>query len=121
MEKRKHDAPEGPGKSLDFNCLLVRTGKHTVLVETGIGTRMSDKEFRIYDVRKPTNLLKELEKAGVSREEVDIVLNTHLHFDHSGWNLMPAEDGSLVPTFPRARYYVQRGEWDRAVNPTVRR
>ena len=105
---------------LGLNCLLVRTGSHTVLIETGIGNRMSSKEVGIYRIQKPTDLLMELKRVGVAHEEVDIVINTHLHFDHCGWNLVTGEDGSLAPTFPRARYYVQKGEWERAITPNER-
>ncbi len=105
---------------LGLNCLLVRTGLHTVLIETGIGNRMSSKEVGIYAIQKPTDLLQELKKVGVAPEEVDIVINTHLHFDHCGWNLITGEDGSLAPTFPRARYHVQKGEWERAITPNER-
>ena len=117
----KKIAPDGLNRiRLALNSLLVRTGDHTVLIETGIGNRMDEKAVGIYDVQKPTDLLKDLEKCGVRREDVDVVINTHLHFDHCGWNLMPGENGGLVPTFPRARYYVQKGEWEHALAPNDR-
>ena len=117
----KKIAPDGLNRiRLALNSLLVRTGDHTVLIETGIGNRMDEKSVGIYDVQKPTDLLKDLEKCGVAPEDVDVVINTHLHFDHCGWNLMPGENGDLVPTFPRARYYVQKGEWEHALAPSDR-
>ncbi len=105
---------------LALNCLLVQTKGHNVLIETGLGNRMSGKAASIYDVQKPTNLLKDLARHGIAREDISVVINTHLHFDHCGWNLMVNENGSLVPTFPRARYYIQKGEWEHALAPTDR-
>jgi glyoxylase-like metal-dependent hydrolase (beta-lactamase superfamily II) len=61
-----------------------------------------------------------LDGLGVRPEEVDVVINTHLHADHCGWNTRTAEDGRVVPTFPRARYLIQRGEWEAAVSPNER-
>jgi glyoxylase-like metal-dependent hydrolase (beta-lactamase superfamily II) len=95
-----------------LNSLLIRTGKHTVLVETGIGNKLSERMQRIYEPQ--AQLLKSFETAGVSPDEVDIVINTHLHFDHCGWNTLRTANGNIVPTFPKAKYYVQEGEWRHA-------
>ena len=97
--------------ALGTNSLLVRTGKHNVLIETGIGNKLSEKRRAIYE--NQALLLKSFAEAGVSPDEIDIVINTHLHFDHCGWNTY-YKDGKPVPTFPRATYYVQEGEWQHA-------
>ena len=91
-----------------LNSVLVRGGARTVLIETGIGNKLTDKMKKIYGNEE--KLLKSFEEAGVSPEEIDIVINTHLHFDHCGWNTVYRE-GKPVPTFPKAHYYVQEGEW----------
>ena len=104
---------------LGLTCLLVRTGSHNVLIETGIGDKLEPKYADIYGVEKSTTLPEELRKQGIALEEIDIVINTHLHFDHCGWNTR-REGGSLVPTFARARYYVQRGEWEHGLHPNER-
>ena len=93
------------------NCLLIRDGKQTVLVETGIGSKLNEKSQAIH--KNQVRLMKDFEEAGVSPDEVDIVINTHLHFDHCGWNTY-YKDGEAVATFPRAKYYVQRGEVEHA-------
>jgi len=93
------------------NCLLIRDGKQTVLVETGIGSKLNEKSQAIH--KNQVRLMKDFEEAGVSPDEVDIVINTHLHFDHCGWNTY-YKDGKAVATFPRAKYYVQRGEVEHA-------
>jgi len=91
-----------------LNSLLIRTGEHTVLVETGIGNKLAEKAKKIYENEE--KLLSSLESAKVSPDDIDIVINTHLHFDHCGWNTM-LKGGKVVPTFPRAKYYAPEGEW----------
>jgi glyoxylase-like metal-dependent hydrolase (beta-lactamase superfamily II) len=93
---------------LGLNTVVVRTGKQTVLIETGIGNKQSAKLREIYGNQEllPTSLAA----AGIRVEEVDVVINTHLHFDHCGWNTTLHPDGSVTPTFPNARYFVHRGE-----------
>jgi len=94
------------------NCLLIRDGKQTVLVETGIGSKLNDKSRSIH--KNQVLLMKSFQEAGVSPNQVDIVINTHLHFDHSGWNTYYNRDGRPVATFPNAKYYVQKGEVEHA-------
>jgi glyoxylase-like metal-dependent hydrolase (beta-lactamase superfamily II) len=93
---------------LGTNTVVVRTGKHTVVIETGIGNKLSEKQRSIYDSRQL--LMESFRAAGIGTGEVDVVINTHLHFDHCGWNTTRTMDGSIVPTFPNARYFVHRGE-----------
>jgi glyoxylase-like metal-dependent hydrolase (beta-lactamase superfamily II) len=93
------------------NSLLVRDGKRTVLIETGIGPKLSEKRQSFY--KNQARLMKSFEEAGVTPDEIDIVINTHLHFDHCGWNTH-YRDGKAVATFPRARYFVQKGELEHA-------
>jgi len=93
---------------LGLNSLLIRGGSKTVLVETGIGNKFGD---RVREVFEPeARLLGNLTAAGVAPDSIDIVINTHLHFDHCGWNTVRA-NGRVVPTFPRATYYAPEGEW----------
>jgi glyoxylase-like metal-dependent hydrolase (beta-lactamase superfamily II) len=90
-----------------LNSLVVRTGEQTILVETGIGNKLPDKSAAIYGM--PARLMENLHAAGVAPDDVDVVINSHLHFDHCGWNTVRQGD-QVVATFPRARYYVQEGE-----------
>ena len=92
-----------------LNSLLVRTGDKNILIETGIGNKLSDKLVEIY--KQPAELLDNLHAAGIAPEDIDIVINTHLHFDHCGWNTVRRGD-QLVPTFPNAKYYAQEREWE---------
>ena len=93
---------------LGTNTVVVRTGKHTVVIETGVGNKLPERQRSIFDAKQL--LMASFRAAGIRIEEVDVVINTHLHFDHCGWNTTRREDGSIVPTFPNARYFVHRGE-----------
>lgn len=93
---------------LGLNTVVVRTGKHTVVIETGIGNKQPAKLREIHENQEL--LPASLAAAGVAVEEVDFVINTHLHFDHCGWNTTLHPDGSVTPTFPNARYFAHRGE-----------
>jgi len=105
--------------SMRANSLLVRAEKKTVLIETGNGTKMDAKLRSIYNVQEGDPLMDSLTLAGVTPDEIDLVINTHLHFDHCGGNTR-IHQNRIVPTFRRARYVVQRGELEHAMNPTER-
>lgn len=90
-----------------LNSVVVSTGDKTILIETGVGNKLPDRMRKIYG--QPAKLLDNLHAAGFAPEDVDIVINSHLHFDHCGWNTI-LRGSSVLPTFPRARYYAQQGE-----------
>jgi glyoxylase-like metal-dependent hydrolase (beta-lactamase superfamily II) len=114
---RKVTANENNLVSSGLNSLLVRTGKNNILIETGIGNKLSEKMVRIYG--QPAHLLDNLRAAGIVPEEIDIVINSHLHFDHCGWNTVLRGD-KIAATFPNAKYYAPEGEWQYARRPSVR-
>jgi glyoxylase-like metal-dependent hydrolase (beta-lactamase superfamily II) len=101
-----------------MNSLLIRAAGKVILVETGAGDKWDEKRRDIYAFEGP-RLPEQLARLGVRPEQVDIVVNTHLHFDHCGWNTRRV-NGSVVPTFPNARYVVQRGELEHAHKPSER-
>lgn len=117
MWQKKLVADERNRVASGLNSLIVRTGSQTVLIETGIGNKLSDKMIGIYG--QPAQLLDNLQAAGIPPDEIDVVINTHLHFDHCGWNTVRHGD-KVTATFPRAKYYVQEGEWQYAQNPSER-
>ncbi|RLT41561.1 MAG: MBL fold metallo-hydrolase [Chloroflexi bacterium] len=107
---------------LGLNCLLLRSRGKTVLIETGVGAKPGDR-----DVATPAaegTLLTSLAAIGVAPADIDIVVNTHLHFDHCGWNtsVEAGHEGEerFVPTFPNATYYVSAAEWRDATHPNER-
>jgi glyoxylase-like metal-dependent hydrolase (beta-lactamase superfamily II) len=101
------------------NSLLVRAGGKTVLVETGNGTKWDEKLRKIYSFPASDPLTESLAKEGVKPEDIDLVINTHLHFDHAGGNTRLV-DGRAVPAFPKAKYVVQKAEMEHALEPTER-
>jgi glyoxylase-like metal-dependent hydrolase (beta-lactamase superfamily II) len=118
MWSRKVAADERNYVQAGLNSLLIRTGKQNVLVETGMGNKLSERMIKFYG--QPAKLLENLAAAGIAPEDIDIVINTHLHFDHCGWNTVRDKDGKIVPTFPRAKYYAPEGEWQYARRPSER-
>ncbi len=103
--------------ALGLNSLLLRSEGKNVLIETGVG----EKERPLGQTeRTDGSLLDELDRIGVRTNDIDIVVNTHLHADHCGWNTRKDANGAWVATFPRARYLIQRAEWDAAINPNER-
>jgi glyoxylase-like metal-dependent hydrolase (beta-lactamase superfamily II) len=91
------------------NCVLVRAHGKNVLIETGIGNKLAPKLAAIYESK--AELLTSLRAGGIDPATIDIVINSHLHFDHCGWNTY-YQDGKPIATFPNATYYAPRGEWE---------
>jgi glyoxylase-like metal-dependent hydrolase (beta-lactamase superfamily II) len=104
---RRIEADEHNRIPIGLNSILVRTGKQNVLIETGIGPKLDDRLRPVFEPQE--RLMRSFEEAGVAPDEIDIVINTHLHFDHCGWNTV-RENGRVRATFPRAKYFVQEGE-----------
>ena len=97
-----------------MRCLLVR-GARTMLIDAGSGDKMTEKQADIYRLERDVNLSHSLSAAGVSADAIDLVLATHLHFDHAGGFTARGADGSVRPRFPRAQYVIRRGEWEDAM------
>ncbi|UCF39082.1 MAG: MBL fold metallo-hydrolase [Acidobacteriota bacterium] len=104
---------------LGLNALLIRSEEGTLLVDTGCGEKYTDKQRDIYGLGPRPQLLDELSRLGCSPEDISLVLNTHLHFDHCGGNTRLGESG-IVPTFPNARFLVQKQEFDDACSANER-
>jgi len=104
---------------LALRCLLVETPDALVLIETGLGNKEGDKFVDIYgvenaasDARYPDRLQEAIAAAGFSADDISVVIDTHLHFDHAGGNTYRDAEGQVRLSFPNARYHVQRGEWE---------
>jgi len=108
----KHRLPMG------LNSLVVRGGGKTVLIETGVGTK-GGRTPGAAGTDESGLLVENLAREGIRPEDVDVVVNTHLHFDHAGGNTAIL-DGKPAPTFPRARYFIPKGEWTVAASPNER-
>ncbi len=117
----KTDPPDERNRILlALGALLVKAhGKH-ILIDTGIGNKGDEKFFDIYAVDRRPTIEESIAKIGVTPREIQMVINTHFHFDHAGGNTTLLKDGSIVPTFPNAEYYAQRDEWRFAITPNER-
>ena len=110
---RKLPADESNLVPLAFNCYVIRTGDHTILIETGGGDKMDAR------ARGRMKLPPTAEPLSIDPDSVDIVINSHLHWDHCGGNTILRRSGPM-PAFPRARYFASRGEWEHAHERHVR-
>lgn len=106
--------------AMALNCLLVRSRGKTILIDTGLGDKLDPEQIEWWGLARPKGgLLAGLSALGAVPEDVDVVINTHLHWDHCGGNTR--RDGhNVVATFPRATYLIQRIEWSEAEHPDAR-
>ncbi len=105
---------------LALNCLLIRAHGKNILVDTGLGGKQDEKFRKMFAVERRPTLQESLKAVGIEPADIDMVINTHLHFDHAGGNTMKGEDGKLKPAFPRAKYLIQAGEFEDGVHPSER-
>src|SRR5205823_2814948 len=117
----KHKPPDG-NNLIDCACvcLIARINGRVIVCETGIGTKLSEKRAQQVVLREPEGLLHALHRLGIRPDEVDAVVTTHLHWDHAGGLTRRGEGGSFELTFPKARHFIQKSEWDFALHPDVR-
>ena len=101
--------------------LLVQVGGRNIMIDTGLGTKMPEKQQQIFRMSRPSGTsLDALGRLGLSADDIDLVIDTHLHNDHCGGNTYYVPDGSVKPTFPNAEYVVQRREYEDAMHPNER-
>ena len=117
--ERRAPADERNRIRLGLRPLLVR-GDKTMIIDAGIGGKMDAKSADIYAIDRPQHLDHSLQAANVRRADIDIVLASHLHFDHAGGFTTRLESGEVVPAFPRARYVIRTAEWEDATHPHER-
>lgn len=103
-----------------LDCLLVQTPQANILIDTGLGNKLSPQMIKTTGIERSIGLVDSLHQLGLGREDIDIVVNTHLHSDHAGGNTTLEDGRVVVPTFPRAEYWIQRGEWEAALHPNER-
>ena len=103
-----------------LTCLLVRSEGQNILIDTGLGNKLDEKGASNWGLERPTGGLADgLQSLGLSPEDIDLVIDTHLHSDHCGGNTTLVE-GELRPAYPNANYVVQRMEWADASHPDAR-
>ena len=107
--------------SMNHNCLLVQVGGRNIVVDTGFGDKLTDKQKAFMDLQRPQGSLPDaLARLGLSPADIHLVIDTHLHSDHSGGNTRYDASGNIVSTFPNAEYFVQRREYEDAMCPNER-
>jgi len=117
----KRAVPDGENRiTLALNCFLVRTPEATILLDTGVGPDVDRRYVDFYSFVRDPGLFGLLANQGLEPSAIDIVINSHLHFDHCGGNTVRTADGRWTPAFAKARYVVQRGEWEQALQPVER-
>ena len=117
----KRAVPDGENRiTLALNCFLIRTPETTLLVDTGVGPDVDRRYVDFYSFERDPGLFGLLDDLGIKPGEIDLVVNSHLHFDHCGGNTVRTAEGRWVPAFPKARYVAQRGEWEQALHPVER-
>lgn len=100
--------------------LLVRTEKYNLIIDTGLGNKLTEKQQEIFRVYEPWSLPQDLESLGLQRENIDYVILTHGDFDHAGGIMMHDQNGNPELTFPRAVHIIQEIEWDDIIHPNIR-
>jgi glyoxylase-like metal-dependent hydrolase (beta-lactamase superfamily II) len=101
-------------------CLLVEVSGQRILIETGNGDKFSPKLKDIYGIDHNRAIGDALREIGLSPEGIDLVVMTHLHFDHSGGTTREVRPGVFEPVFKRARHVIQRREWEDGTHPHER-
>ena len=118
---REHPPDDENRIRMNMNCVFIDTGAEKILIETGIGDKWTAKQQSMYGIDRLRPLSETLSaQTGVSADEITVVVNTHLHFDHAGGNTRLDADGKPVAAFPNARYFVSRSELEHADGPTER-
>lgn len=120
MWERKASPDDRNRITLGTNCLLLRSGGKTLLVDVGLGRKEPDRFRDMFGYGDETNLVASLAVHGVAPADVDIVVCTHLHFDHAGGVTRLDAEGRAVPVFANAVHLVQKAELDDAQHPSVR-
>jgi glyoxylase-like metal-dependent hydrolase (beta-lactamase superfamily II) len=105
---------------LAMRAWLLQGGGRTILIDAGAGSKLDPKAAALYGFEEGCSLEASLAAAGVAAGDVDLVVASHLHFDHAGGFTVRDGEGGLRPRFPKARYSVRRGEWDDALHPHER-
>jgi glyoxylase-like metal-dependent hydrolase (beta-lactamase superfamily II) len=106
--------------AMSMRPLLVERNGLRILIDAGCGDKMSEKEAAIYGFDRAFNLTHSLAEHGLTAADIDIVIASHLHFDHAGGFTARIGDGPVVPRFPNAKYWIRRAEYDDATHPHER-
>ena len=106
---------------IGLRSLLLESNDRKILIETGIGSKLNDKKKKIFNLNNEKySLMKSLNNVNVKPDDITDVILTHLHMDHSGGATYQNEKGDIIPTFKNAKYYIQKTQYEYALNPSLR-
>jgi glyoxylase-like metal-dependent hydrolase (beta-lactamase superfamily II) len=118
---QKKYPPDGQNYIQMLNApLLIQAGRHNIIVDTGLGNKLSEKQTQIFRVYRQWSMVADLAKKGISRKDIDVVILTHCDFDHAGGVVMADGAGGRSLTFPGAKHIIQRREWEDVGRPNIR-
>lgn len=100
--------------------ILIKTSNSLVVLESGLGNKLTEKQKKVFRVREEWGVPGDLKALNINREDIDFVILTHYDFDHAGGVIMTNEHGQPELTFPKARHIIQKSEWEDALNPGAR-
>ena len=118
--QKKYPPSEDNYIPLSASPILVKTPGALVLIESGVGNKLTDKQKKIYRLKEDWSVVGELKQLGINREEIDFVVLTHYDFDHAGGVVMQDDGGNLSLTFPKAKHVIQKKEWEDVLKPNIR-
>ncbi|MFN3821111.1 MAG: MBL fold metallo-hydrolase [bacterium] len=112
--------PKSPRLLIGLNQPLIILNEKKYLVDTGLGDRWTAEELGLIDFQKPRAMIRKLNEIGLHPEDIDVVIFTHLHYDHCG-GILNTEGDNLANIFTKSIFYIQREEWEFALNPPLNR
>ncbi|MHC4872372.1 MAG: MBL fold metallo-hydrolase, partial [Planctomycetota bacterium] len=115
MWEKKVEIDEQGRVPVALNCLLLQNGEHNILLDAGIGENYNKRLANIYNLDRSISLLDDFKEAEISENDIDLVILTHLHLDHTGW-LRKGRGKEAAPFFKNARHIIQQKEWESAFN-----
>ena len=119
---KKTNPPDDQNRiKLSLRCLLLDNGEDVVLIESGMGNKFNKDFSKMFNISQSKNPLSDtLSKFGYSNKDITHMILTHLHFDHAGGATIMGSDGSYIPAFPNAKYYISKDNWDAGIHPSPR-
>lgn len=118
--EKVYPADEKNRVTLTMKSLLIDTGNRVIIIDTGIGNKQDEKFYLNFGLTKNYNIIDKITELGYSPQQITDIIHTHLHFDHCGWTISRDDKGNFFPTFPNAKVWVSKLQWQAATEPNPR-